>query len=148
MGASRSPNRPPRAGGVFRPLIWSGAGRGVLAVEFIDGASDVDIVRWQPGKPEKREPVVQTAGQDGFKGASLSPDARWLAYTSDQSGRTEVWVRPYPGPGAPVRGSTHGGIEPVWCRTGHELHSLDGQRVRAAAVSTGVTFGRKPTAWP
>jgi serine/threonine-protein kinase len=139
--------RPASAVGHFHPLTWSDDGRGVLAVEFIDGVSDVDIVRWQPGKPEEREPVVQTVGQDGLKGAALSPDGRWLAHTSDQSGRTEVWVRPYPGPGVPVRVSTNGGIEPVWSRTGHELFYLEGQRLMAVAVSTGLTFGFKPPTW-
>ena len=86
--------QPASAVGHSHPLTWSDDGRGVLAVEFVGGPSNIDIVRWQPGKREAREPVVQTAAQDGFKGASLSPDGRWLAHTSDQSGRTEVWVRP------------------------------------------------------
>ena len=145
-GSEQQP-QPASALGHFHPLAWSDDGRGVLAVQFVDGLSNIDIVRWQPGKPDEREPVVQTAAQDGFKGASLSPDGRWLAHTSDQSGRTEVWVRPYPGPGVPVRVSTNGGIEPVWSRTGHELYYLEGQRVMAVAVSTGSTFGFKSPTW-
>ena len=132
-GSEQQP-QPASALGHFHPLAWSDDGRGVLAVQFAGGPSTTDIVRWQPDKPDEREAVVQTAAQDGFRGASLSPDGRWLAHTSDQSGQTEVWVRPYPGPGVPVRVSTNGGIEPVWSRTGHELYYLEGQRVMAVAV--------------
>jgi len=144
-GSEQRP-RPASAVGHFHPLTWSDDG-GVLAVQFVGGLSDINIVRWQPGKPDEREPVVQTAGQDGLKGASLSPDGGWLAYTSDQSGRMEVWVRPYPGAGVPVRVSTNGGTEPVWSRGGHELYYLEGQRLMAVAVSTGWTLGFKPPAW-
>jgi serine/threonine-protein kinase len=145
-GSEQQP-QPASAVGHFHPLTWSDDGRGVLAVQFIDGLTNIDIVRWQPDKPEEREPVVQTPAQDGFRGASVSPDGRWLAHTSDQSGRTEVWVRPYPGPGVPVRVSTNGGVEPVWSRTGHELYYLEGQRVMAVVTGHGPTVGFKPPTW-
>ena len=80
-GSEQQP-QPASALGHFHPLAWSDDGRGVLAVQFVGGPSPTDIVRWQPDKPDEREAVVQTAAQDGFKGASLSPDGRWLAYTS------------------------------------------------------------------
>src|SRR4029079_19711581 len=95
-GSEQQP-QPASAVGHFHPLTWSDDRRGVLAVQFVDGLSNIDIVRWHPGNPDEREPVVHTAAQEGFRGASLSPDGRWLAHTSDQSGQTEVWVRPYPG---------------------------------------------------
>jgi len=104
-GSEQQP-QPASALGHFHPLAWGDHGRGVLAVQFVGGPSTTDIVRWQPEKPDEREAVVQTAAEDGFRGASLSPDSRWLAHTSDQSGRTEVWVRPYLSPGVPVRVST------------------------------------------
>ena len=46
----------------------------------------------------------------------FSPDGRWLAYSSDASGRGEVYVRPFPGPGAAVQVSTGGGGTPTWSR--------------------------------
>ena len=46
----------------------------------------------------------------------FSPDGRWLAYSSDASGRSEVYVRPFPGPGAAVQISTDGGGTPTWSR--------------------------------
>jgi serine/threonine-protein kinase len=54
-------------------------------------------------------------------GAAFSPDGRWLAYQSNESGRSEVYVRPFPGPGATTQVSTGGGMHPTWSRVGKEL---------------------------
>jgi Tol biopolymer transport system component len=51
----------------------------------------------------------------------FSPDGKWIAYVSDSTGTSEIYVRPYPGPGAPIKISTEGGVEPVWSRGGREL---------------------------
>ena len=52
---------------------------------------------------------------------SLSPNGRWLAYTSDESGQGEVYVRPFPGPGGRSQVSTDGGTNPVWAHDGGEI---------------------------
>ena len=51
----------------------------------------------------------------------FSPDGRWVAYASDESGRPEVYVQPFPGPGPKIQISTAGGIQPRWRRDGKEL---------------------------
>ena len=51
----------------------------------------------------------------------FSPDGRWLAYVSNESGRDEVYVRPFPGPGGTWQISTGGGSDPTWSRARHEL---------------------------
>jgi serine/threonine-protein kinase len=51
----------------------------------------------------------------------LSPDDRWLAYVSEVSGRPEVYVRPFPGPGPRVQVTTNGGVEPRWSHSGNEI---------------------------
>jgi hypothetical protein len=91
--------------------------------------------------------VVALPGRrDGFGGATVSPDGRWLAYVSQQSGQAEVWVRPYPGSGTPVRVSSSGGIEPVWSRRGDELYYFEGRRLMAVPVVKGSTFTfKRPT---
>ena len=67
----------------------------------------------------------------------FSPDGRWLAYDSDESGRQEVYVRPFPGPGAPWKVSADGGTFGTWSRTRQELfYSLDGQIMRATWMAT------------
>jgi serine/threonine-protein kinase len=67
---------------------------------------------------------------------SLSPDGRWMAYASDESGRFEVYVRPYPGPGGRWQVSLDGGTEPVWSPTGREIFYRNGDRMMAATVRT------------
>jgi eukaryotic-like serine/threonine-protein kinase len=74
-------------------------------------------------------------------GASLSFDGRWLAYSSNQTGADEVWVRPFPGPGAPVRVSSDGGRKPLWSRDGKTLYYEVGPNLMAArVVSTTPAF--------
>ena len=72
----------------------------------------------------------------------FSPDGRWLAYQSDESGRQEIYVRPFPGPGGRWPISTDGGTEPVWARSGRELFYRNGDKMMSAAVETKSTFGK------
>ncbi len=66
---------------------------------------------------------------------AVSPDSRWIAYESDETGRREVYLRPFPATdGGKWQVSTSGGMAPVWARTGRELFFVDGQR-RMTAVS-------------
>ena len=53
--------------------------------------------------------------------AQFSPDGRWIAYQSDKTGGFEIYVRPFPGPGADVRVSSNGGAQPRWNPRGQEL---------------------------
>jgi serine/threonine-protein kinase len=70
----------------------------------------------------------------------FSPDGRWLAYTSNESGRSQVYVEPFPGPGAKVEVSTDGGREPLWSRDGRELFYWSGQKLMLVDVGTGPSF--------
>jgi serine/threonine protein kinase/Tol biopolymer transport system component len=72
--------------------------------------------------------------------ARFSPDGHWVAYTSDQTGSEEVWVRPFPGPGTPVRVSPDGGRDPVWSHDGTELFYRNGPKILSARAAPGVTF--------
>ncbi len=69
--------------------------------------------------------------------ADVSPDGRWLAYTSDESGENEVYVRPFPDGGAKTLVSTGGGGSPVWSRDGRELFYRDGDQLMAVQVDSG-----------
>ncbi len=68
--------------------------------------------------------------------ARLSPDSKWLAYVSDESGRAEVYVQPYPSLDARVPVSTEGGCEPVWARDGRSLFFRSDDNVMNAAVTS------------
>jgi serine/threonine-protein kinase len=67
-------------------------------------------------------------------GGSFSPDGHWLVYASDQNGPSDVWVRPFPGPGAPVRVSSEGGGKPMWSRDGKEIIFPNGPKLMSARV--------------
>ena len=75
--------------------------------------------------------------------ASVSPDGRWLAYQSNESGRWEIYVHPFPNvDDARWQVSTQGGRTPVWARGGHELYyvSLLDTRLMAVPITEGTTF--------
>ena len=68
-------------------------------------------------------------------GSQFSPDGHWLAYNTNESGQSEVFVVPFPGPGARVRISTAGGDNARWRRDGKEIFYLAGNTLMAAAVT-------------
>jgi Tol biopolymer transport system component len=74
-----------------------------------DLARDIWVLRISD---RKAEPFLRTPFNEGAP--RFSPDGHWLAYVSDESGRYEPYVQPYPGPGAKYPISTDGGTEPVW----------------------------------
>ncbi len=67
----------------------------------------------------------------------FSPDGKFVAYVSDESGTREVYVRPYPGPGGRTQISNGGGAEPLWSRSGHQIFYRNGPRLMAADISGG-----------
>jgi len=99
----------------------------------------------KPGKPELflRTPFIEVT-------PVFSPDGRWLAYMSLESGGPEVYVRPFPGPGGKWQVSTGGGVMPVWPRNGRELfyRTLDNRLMVANYTAKGEAFAAdKPRLW-
>ncbi len=70
----------------------------------------------------------------------ISPDGRWIAFVTNESGRDEVVVQPFPGPGGRVQVSTGGGTEPVWSRDGRRLFYRGSGKLMAAAFRTTPSF--------
>jgi Tol biopolymer transport system component len=118
---------------------WSRDGK-YLLFSSIDPKTNSDIWAMQMDG-RKPFPVVQTAFQES--GARVSPDGQWIAYHSNKSGRQEVYLQPFPGPGADVPVSTTGGTSPRWRQDGKEIFYVapDG---RLMAVSTRPTPPRSP----
>ncbi len=83
-----------------------------------------------PPRPWFESPATESSG-------SLSPDGRWAAYVSDETGRNEVYVRSFPDAGSKLKISQDGGIEPVWTRSGREIVFRDGQRFLAVDFKGG-----------
>ena len=98
-------------------------------------------------KPGKPEPILATPFNERWP--IFSPDGRWLAYRSDESGRYEVYVRSFPGPGGKWQVSTGGGDWPVWSKKGQELfyRSSEGMMVASYTTNGEAFVASKPRLW-
>ena len=108
-------------------------------------ALDSDGAEAKPGKPE---PFVKTEFVE--TGGVFSPDGRWMAYQSNESGAPEVYVRPFPDTGVKRMISNGGGQRPVWSRNGHELYFLGADNrlmVAGYLVKAGSFSPDKPRVW-
>jgi serine/threonine-protein kinase len=99
-----------------------------------DSSGDIYIASLR-GDP-KISPVLKTSAYEGS--ARLSPDGRWLAYSSNESGQMEVYLRPFSGPDRKWQVSTQGGTQPVWNPNGRELFYRSGSRMMVVALSAGA----------
>ena len=125
------------------PTSWVGDGNVMsLYTEYPDTARDLYVLAMDGDLTP--ELFLATPFQE--RGASFSPDGQGIAYVSNESGRDEVYVRPYPGPGGQVIISTGGGAEVVWGPDGSELLYRNGDQVMVVAVTTGQTFSAETPA--
>ena len=86
----------------------------------------------------------------GFPMPAFSPDGRWLAYASAETGTSQIYVRPFPGPGGKVPVSTGGGSFPIWSPNGRELFfsSLDQHIMAVDYTARADSFSPgKPRVW-
>jgi eukaryotic-like serine/threonine-protein kinase len=84
-----------------------------------------------------RTPVPVARGRFAEGSPKFSPDGRWLAYSSTESGRPEVFAQPWPGPGPKIQISTDGGTDPLWARQSGELFYRNGDKMMVSSVSLG-----------
>ena len=103
------------------PTAWSPDGR-FLLFEQTDRMSASDV--WVLPLQGDHTPRAYLATPFSESDAHFSPDGRWVAYASDESGRQEVYVQRFPDPGDKVQISTRGGVSPRWAPDGHELYFL------------------------
>ena len=117
------------------PTSWSPDGQTLAFYEdYPETGRDIYVVRI--AEDSAPVPFVATPFQE--RAAAFSPDGRWLVYVSNESGRDEVYVRPYPGPGREITISTTGGEEPVWAPDGRELFYRN-QQDQMLAVSVDIS---------
>jgi eukaryotic-like serine/threonine-protein kinase len=132
--------------GMQSVVSWSPNGENISYVDLVPGTgADVFVL------PVKGEPKPITFAQSKFAEGSpkFSADGKWLAYCSNESGRAEVYVQPFPGPGPKIQISSDGGTDPVWRRTGGELYYRNGDSLMIVDVRTGPGFtaGRPRELW-
>jgi serine/threonine protein kinase/Tol biopolymer transport system component len=101
---------------------WSADGRSLVYIDR-DPSTWQDL--WSFPLQGDRKPAALVVTRFKEVDARLSPDGRWLAYASDESGQNEVYIQPYPGPGEKRRVSLSGGSAPAWRGDGKELFYLD-----------------------
>jgi serine/threonine-protein kinase len=118
------------------PLSWSADGKVLLYQEQgPETARDL----WLLTLPERTtRPFVPTPFDEA--GGRFSPDGRFLAYRSNESGRNEVYLRPFPGPGSKWQISTEGGSQAVWARSGREIFYRSGDKMMAVSIETEPVF--------
>ena len=118
---------------ILIPTSWSPDGES-LAFFDVSGATDI----WALPREGDASPLVATAFNE--RSPLFSPDGRWLAYVSDESGREEIYVQPYPGPGGKWPISTEGGTEPRWSADGRELFYRLGDKMMVVEVQSEPAF--------
>jgi serine/threonine protein kinase len=119
------------------PGSFSPDGRLFVYSQFSnETALDIFSLSLEGRAPPK--PFLQTEHSEQV--GRVSPDGRWLAYVSDESGRYEIYVRSFPDPGGSFQVSINGGWWPRWNPTGGELFFLEGSRLMAVEVEGGATF--------
>ena len=142
----------------LRPYSFSPDGKR-LAFSEQNAGSSMDI--WtlpldtsDPEQPKPGKPELFLGTPFAELEPAFSPDGRWIAYTSTESGRSEVYVRPFPAGGPFGSGrstiSTGGGALPIWSRDGRELfyEGLDNRIMSAAYTAKGDSFAAgKPGPW-
>ncbi len=128
------------------PATWSPSGQ-TLVFMGLSPSTGYDLWALSIDGDRGLRPLLVTRFDEQYP--EFAPDGRWLAYASNESGRNEVYVQPYPGPGPRQQVSTDGGTAPVWSRDGRELFyitadSVGGQaapmRMMRASVQLRPTF--------
>jgi len=119
-------------------------GRGdtlVTTATDLNGASGTDIALVFLGPPAKLEPLFATPFSEGWP--APSPDGKWVAFSSDETGRQEVYVHPLSQEGLKVQVSLDGGSEPVWSRNGKELFYRRPSGGVAYLVAAEIQLGKE-----
>jgi Tol biopolymer transport system component len=125
------------SGSYRMPTSLTPDGEGVL-FRSPSGSGDWHVgIAWRD-RSRPPELLLHTAFNE--HSAAMSPDGRWMAYVSDDAGREEVYLLPFPGPGRRVTVSANGGSEPLWRPDGRELFYRGPASMMAVSVTPGTEF--------
>lgn len=118
------------------PFCVSPDGKTLLFGRIVTGADGIYAISLDGSA--KVQPFLQSTFYQGRP--RFSPDGHWVVYESNETGRPEIYVQPYPGPGGKWMISTEGGIYPLWARTGHEIFFSSENKIMVVPVETQPTF--------
>jgi dipeptidyl aminopeptidase/acylaminoacyl peptidase len=131
--------------GSIRPSDWSRDGRYLLYTETdTKTRADLWILPDSMGKSVGSTPVPFLRSDFNECQGQFSPDGRWIAYVSDESGQFEVYVRPFPSAAGKTKVSNNGGREPRWRRDGKELFYVEPDRLMYRLMAAPVRLGSAP----
>jgi Tol biopolymer transport system component len=119
------------------PASWSPDGKNLLYAS-LDPETSWDVYVLPLEGDKKPRPFLRSKFAEVR--ARFSPDGRWVAYQSNESGRFEIYVQAFPGPGGKWQISTAGGTEPQWGPDGKELFYLAQGKMMRVGVRTGASF--------
>jgi len=115
------------------PKSWADDGKTLIITQAVDPNTSFDIEILPYGAVGTPQPLINTRSNEFHP--VISPSGRWLAYSSDESGRAEIYIKPYPGPGRAIPVTTDGGMEPVWDPFEKELYYRDDTGYKLFKVS-------------
>jgi WD40 repeat protein len=117
------------------PTCWSPDGRWLVA-HMLSPTTGLDI--WMIDRDGEGTPIVQSRASE-IRG-QISPDGRYIAYASDESGRLEIYVRTFPDPGRKWKLSEDGGDLPMWSPDGSSIYYWNGRRLMMVPVDLQPRF--------
>ena len=122
--------------GTHIPNSWSPDGTRLVYSDFgtaaISATSPADLAVLTLSGDRRAEKLFATPFREN--NATISPDGRWLAFESSETGEKDIWVRPFPDLNGRVRVSIAGGVSPVWAKDGSALFYRNGQTIMSVAV--------------
>ena len=128
----------PTTDDVFKAVFdWSRDGR-FIVFGGLSAETGWDLWLLPMGGEGRPVPYLRSAAWE--VAATVSPDGRWLAYMSNETGQFEVYVQSFPQPGRKVRVSVDGGFNPTWANGGRELRYGSGRARVAVTVTPGDEF--------
>jgi serine/threonine-protein kinase len=121
------------------PMSWADDGKTLIVTQAVDPNTgfDIEILPYEAaGNPQ---PLINTRFNEFHP--TISPSGRWIAYSSDESGRAEIYIKAYPGPSGAIPVTTDGGREPVWDPSEKELYYRDdaGDKLFKVSILTEPT---------